>query len=187
MNKTNPIPLGLLGYGMSTVLLSFANIGTYQLGGMIFSMAIFFGGVAQIIVSIMLFTKGDTFGTTAFGGYGCLWLTFAFMNIGAAHGWWPVAGKDVGYYLLLWAIFTLGLAMASTVAPGVLTTILILTVILLGSLGFGAILENASLSKFGGYEGILTGGLAIYLAFAFLINEMHGNSKFPVGKPFRSN
>jgi succinate-acetate transporter protein len=70
MNKANPIPLGLLGYGMSTVLLSFANIGTYPLGGMVFTMAIFFGGIAQIIVSIMLYSKGDSFGTTAFGGYG---------------------------------------------------------------------------------------------------------------------
>jgi succinate-acetate transporter protein len=186
MNKANPIPLGLLGYGMSTVLLSFANMGKYPLGGMVFTMAIFFGGIAQVIVSIMLYSKGDSFGTTAFGGYGCLWLSFAFMNIGGAHGWWSVSGKDVGYYLLLWAVFTIGLAWASTVAPSVLTIILLLTIVLLGSLGLGAINGNASLSKFGGYEGVLTGALAIYLAFAFLINEMHGNSKLPIGKPFRS-
>jgi len=63
---------------------------------------------------------------------------------------------------------------------------LLLTIVLLGSLGIGAVNGNASLSKFGGYEGILTGALAVYLAFAFLINEMHGNSKLPIGKPFRS-
>ncbi len=186
MNKANPIPLGLLGYGMSTVLLSFANIGTYALGGMIFSMAIFFGGIAQAMVCVMLYSKGDTFGTTAFGGYAFLWLSFAIMNIGGAHGWWTVAGKDVGYYLLLWAIFTIGLMIASTVAPRILTIILAMTVILLGSLGIGAIAGNSSLSKFGGYEGVLTGALAIYLAFAFLINETHGNSKLLVGSPMRS-
>lgn len=185
MNKANPIPLGLLGYGMSTILLSFANMGTYAAGGMVFSMAIFFGGIAQAMVCVMLYSKGDTFGTTAFGGFAFLWLSFAFINIGGAHGWWTVGNKDVGYYLLLWAIFTAGLAIASTVAPKVLTIILLMTIVLLGSLGIGAINDMASLSKFGGYEGILTGALAIYLAFAFLINETHGNSKWPVGSPFR--
>ena len=185
MNKANPIPLGLLGYGMSTVLLSFANMGTYAAGGVVFTMAIFFGGIAQAIVCVMLYSKGDTFGTTAFGGYAFLWLSFAFINVGGAHGWWTVGSTDVGYYLLLWALFTAGLAMASTVAPKVLTIILLLTIVLLGSLGIGAITDNASLTKFGGYEGVLTGALAIYLAFAFLINETHGNSKWPVGSPFR--
>ena len=186
MNKANPIPLGLLGYGMSTVLLSFSIAGKYPTGGMVFAMAIFFGGIAQALVCVMLYSKGDTFGTTAFGGYAFLWLSFGFMNVGASHGWWTLGGKDVGYYLLLWAVFTIGLAVASTVAPKVLTIILMLTVVLLGSLGIGSINGNASLSKFGGYEGVLTGALAIYLAFAFLINETHGNSKLPVGSPFRS-
>ena len=90
MNKANPIPLGLLGYGMSTVLLSFSIAGKYPTGGMVFAMAIFFGGIAQAIVCVMLYSKGDTFGTTAFGGYAFLWLSFGFMNVGASHGWWTL-------------------------------------------------------------------------------------------------
>jgi succinate-acetate transporter protein len=85
----------------------------------------------------------------------------------------------------MWMVFTIGLVFASTVAPKVLTIILALTVVLLGSLGIGAITGNASLSLFGGYEGVLTGALAIYLAFAFLINEMFGKTVLPVGSPFR--
>ena len=69
-------------------------------------------------------------------------------------------------------------------APRVLTIILILTVILLGSLGLGAITGSAALSLFGGYEGILTGALAVYLAFPFLINEMYGKTVLPIGSPF---
>jgi len=75
---------------------------------------------------------------------------------------------------------------ASAVAPRVLTIILVPTVILLGSLGLGALTGSAELALFGGYEGILTGALAVYLAFAFLINEMLGKDIFPVGKPFRA-
>ena len=182
----NPIPLGLLGYGMSTVLLSLANAGAYPLDGMVFATAIFFGGIAQVIVAVLLFRKGDSFGVIAFAGYGFLWLSFAFINIGVGNHWWTVTSNAVGAYLLVWALFTLGLAIASMVAPKLLTIILVLTVILLGSLGLGALTGSTALSKFGGYEGILTGVLAIYLAFAFLINEMFGNNDLPVGKPFRT-
>lgn len=181
----NPAVLGLLGYGMSTVLLSLANSGLYPVDGMIFAMAIFFGGAAQTIVAVMLFRLGDTFGVTAFGGFSFLWLSFAFLNIGAVNDWWTITSDGIGWYLLIWTVFTIGLVIASTVAPSVLTIILILTVILLGSLGIGALTGEAAISTFGGYEGVLTGALAIYLAFAFLINEMFGKSVLPVGKPFR--
>lgn len=179
----DPIPLGLLGYGMTTVLLSLANVNLFPVDGMLLSMAVFFGGIAQVIVAIMLFLKGNGFGVVAFAGYGFLWLSFASLNIGAGVGWWDVSGGALGAYLLVWAVFTLGLVIASVAAPLVLTVILILTVILLGSLGLGTLWESDGLNLFGGYEGILTGALAIYLAFAFLINETFGKEVLPVGKP----
>jgi len=181
----NPAVLGLLGYGMSTVLLSLGNSGIYPVDGMVFAMAIFFGGIAQTLVAMMLFRQGDTFGVTAFGGYSFLWLSFAFLNIGAINEWWTITSAGVGWYLIMWMIFTIGLLIASTVAPRVLTIVLALTVVLLGSLGFGAITGNAALSLFGGFEGILTGALAMYLAFAFLINESFGRQVLPIGTPMR--
>jgi succinate-acetate transporter protein len=45
---------------------------------------------------------------------------------------------------------------------------------------------GAELALFGGYEGVLTGVLVVYLAFAFLINEMFGKKHLPAGKPFRA-
>ncbi|MDP1719623.1 MAG: acetate uptake transporter [Candidatus Nanopelagicaceae bacterium] len=182
----NPAVLGLLGYGMSTVLLSLANSGVYPVDGMIFAMAIFFGGAAQTLVASMLFKLGDTFGVTAFGGFSFLWLSFAFINIGAINEWWTVTSVGVGWYLIIWMVFTIGLLIASVVAPSMLTVILGLTVILLGSLGLGSITGNTALGRFGGYEGVLTGALAIYLAFAFLINEMYGKTVLPIGKPIRN-
>ena len=185
--QANPAVLGLLGYGMSTVLLSLGNSGIYPVDGMVFAVAIFFGGIAQTLVAMMLFRQGDTFGVTAFGGYSFLWLSFAFLNIGAINEWWTITSAGVGWYLIMWMIFTIGLMLASTVAPRVLTIVLALTVVLLGSLGLGAITGNAALSLFGGYEGILTGGLAMYLAFAFLLNEMFGKEVLPVGSPIRQS
>jgi len=70
----NPAPLGLLGFGMTTVLLNIHNTGYYGLGAMILAMGIFYGGVAQIIAGIMEWKKGNTFGMTAFTSYGLFWM-----------------------------------------------------------------------------------------------------------------
>ncbi len=182
----NPAVLGLLGYGVSTVLLSLANSEVFPVDGVVLAMGVFFGGLAQTLVASMLFRLGDTFGVTAFGGYSFLWLTFAFINIGAINEWWTVSSVAVGWYLIMWMVFTIGLAAASVVAPRVLTLVLVLTAVLLGSLGIGALAESSAINRFGGFEGILTGALAIYLAFAFLINEMYGKTALPVGAPLRS-
>ena len=71
----NPAPLGLLGFGMTTVLLNLHNAGFFGLGSMILAMGIFYGGLAQIIAGIMEWKKGNTFATTAFCSYGFFWLT----------------------------------------------------------------------------------------------------------------
>jgi succinate-acetate transporter protein len=166
-------------------VLSLANSGIIPFDGMIISMALLFGGAAQTLVASMLFKLGDTFGVVAFGGYSFLWLSFGLINLGAFIEWWTVSSVAIGFYLVIWMIFTLFLVFASMVAPKVLTIILMLTVVLLGSLGIGALTGNASLSLFGGYEGILTGALAMYMAFAVLLNEMWGKQVLPLGKPFR--
>lgn len=119
----NPVPLGLLGYGMTTVLFSLVNAGVFELGTMVLAMAVFFGGIAQTIVAVLCYRRNDSFGVTAFGGYSFLWLTLAFLLIGGEGGWWPVAnsGTAMGWYLFIWAIFTFGLFIGSFVAPRVLT------------------------------------------------------------------
>jgi uncharacterized protein len=185
VKTANPAVLGLLAYGMSTVLLSLANSGIIAFDGMMISMALLFGGAAQTLVASMLFRLGDTFGVVAFGGYSFLWLTFGLINFGAFREWWTVDSSAIGWYLIIWMIFTIFLVIASTVAPRVLTFILILTVVLLGSLGLGALTGNAAISLFGGYEGILTGALAMYMAFAVLLNEMWGKEVLPLGAPLR--
>jgi succinate-acetate transporter protein len=78
----NPAPLGLLAFGMTTVLLNFHNAGFYELNSMILAMGICYGGAAQIIAGIMEWKKGNTFATTAFISYGFFWLSF--VTLGAA-------------------------------------------------------------------------------------------------------
>src|SRR5512135_282022 len=77
----NPAPLGLAGFGMTTVLLNIHNAGFFPIGTMILAMGIFYGGIAQIIAGILEFKKGNTFGMTAFCSYGSFWLTLVFILV----------------------------------------------------------------------------------------------------------
>src|SRR2546430_6523691 len=103
----NPAPLGLLGFGMTTVLLNLHNAGFYELNSMVLAMGICYGGAAQIIAGIMEWRKGNTFAATAFVSYGfflLLPLTPDFpakMGLGAASH-----AKAMGACLLLWGLFT---------------------------------------------------------------------------------
>ena len=103
----NPAPLGLLGFGMTTVLLNLHNAGFYELNSMILAMGICYGGIAQIIAGIMEWKKGNTFATTAFLSYGLFWLSLVVLILLAKLG--LVASTDdkaMAAYLAMWGLFT---------------------------------------------------------------------------------
>jgi succinate-acetate transporter protein len=108
----NPAPLGLMGFGMTTVMLNIHNAGFYPLDTMILAMGVFYGGIAQIIAGIMEFKKGNTFGTTAFVSFGAFWLTLVFLLVFPNVGWWAVKQNDISFslYLFMWGLFTLCLS-----------------------------------------------------------------------------
>ncbi len=83
----NPAPLGLLGFGLTTVLLNLHNAGFYELNSMILAMGICYGGAAQIVAGIMEWRKGNTFATTAFLSYGLFWLSLVTLIVLTKLGW----------------------------------------------------------------------------------------------------
>ena len=105
----NPAPLGLMGFGMTTVLLNIHNAGFFPLSAMVLAMGIFYGGIAQIIAGIMEFKKGNTFGMTAFTSYGVFWLTLVALWVIPGMNTAP-GGKTpeafMGCYLFMWGLFT---------------------------------------------------------------------------------
>jgi hypothetical protein len=107
----NPGPLGLMAFGLTTVLLNVHNAGLIPLSGIILAMGVFYGGLAQVIAGIMEWKKNSTFGMTAFLSYGFFWLTlvgiFAFPKwIGSADLELGATSTALGYYLLAWGLFT---------------------------------------------------------------------------------
>src|SRR5438876_1219149 len=180
----NPAPLGLLGFGMTTVLLNLHNAGFYELNSMILAMGICYGGVAQIIAGIMEWRKGNTFATTAFISYGLFWLSLVVLIVLPKIGWAGAADNTaMAAYLAMWGLFTavmfigtLRLHVAGQVVFGSLTILFFLLAIgdfTAASTGF---------KHLTGYEGIFCGFSAIYTGLAQVLNELSGKVVLPLGQ-----
>ena len=181
----NPAPLGLMGFGMTTVLLNIHNAGFFALGSMILAMGIFYGGLAQIIAGILEYRKGNTFGVVAFSSYGLFWLTLVGLIIIPKIIPEVTAPDDLsmGCYLFMWGLFT-GLMFISTLKkPKALQFVFGSLTILFWLLALGHLLNNPNITIIAGYEGIICGLSAVYLAMAEVINETYGRTVLPVGEP----
>jgi len=97
-------PLGLMGFGMTTVLLNIHNAGFFPLGSMILAMGLCYGGFAQIIAGILEFKKGNTFGVTAFTSYGLFWCSLVFILVFKDLPATPA--KYMAWYFFMWGLFT---------------------------------------------------------------------------------
>ena len=180
--SANPAPLGLLGFGMTTVLLNIHNAGFFEMNSMIFGMGIFYGGIAQIIAGIMESKKNNTFGFTAFISYGFFWLTLVGLLVMPKLGWIDKASEiSMAYYLAMWGIFTLFLFFGTLKINRALQVVFGTLVILFFLLAYGDATGNAGIKIIAGYEGIICGASAIYTGMASLLNEVYGREVMPVG------
>ena len=179
----NPAPLGLLGFGMTTVLLNLHNAGYYELNSMILAMGIFYGGIAQVVAGIMEWKKGNTFACTAFTSYGFFWLTLVALIVLPKMGWAaPSSEKAMAAYLAMWGVFTavmfLGTLRLNRALQVVFLTLTILFFLLAWGdfAGAGAVFKSAT-----GYEGVFCGFSAIYTGLAQVLNELFGKTVLPLG------
>lgn len=179
----NPGPLGLMGFGMTTVLLNLHNAGFFPLTSVIISMGIFFGGLAQIMAGLLEYKKGNTFGMTAFISYGSFWLSLVGIlllpRLGLAE---PTDASVLGIYLALWGVFTLFMFFGTLCANRALQFIFASLTLLFALLAIGNITGNHALLTFAGYEGVICGASAIYLAMAEVLNEQFGRTVLPIGE-----
>jgi succinate-acetate transporter protein len=181
----NPAPLGLMGFGMTTVLLNIHNADpvALPLGSMILAMGIFYGGLAQIIAGILEFRKGNTFGVTAFTSYGLFWLSLVGILVlpEILPGVSPPQATLLGGYLFMWGLFTM-LMFIGTLKKNLSLSVVFFTLFILFYL---LALRDWGFISGGwiGIEGIFCGLSAIYLAMAEVINDSFGKSVLPIGKP----
>jgi len=200
----DPAPLGLAGFGLTTLILSIVNAGWFgnaaivPLTGSTLSMAVAFGGLAQFVAGLWAFRRGNTFAGTAFCSYGAFWFSF-FLLVqvylggiikGAPNAWlgW------VGLYLLAWGIFTAYMTIASLGAAKTVTAVFVLLTLTFVVLALGWFTGTVStfgasadgLINLGGYLGILTAIAALYTSFADVVNATWHRVVLPTGAPFVS-
>ena len=179
----NPGPLGLLGFGMTTVLLNLHNAGLLPQSIVIVAMGIAMGGLAQIIAGIFELRNGNTFAGTAFTAYGLFWwsLVLIWTNPAVKSGIEAGSAVAMGYYLGLWGLFTLFMFIgtlkhnrATQVVFGSLT-------ILFTLLALGDFTGNHAITTIAGFEGIFCGLSAIYSAMGQILNAEYGKEIIPLG------
>jgi uncharacterized protein len=190
----NPAPLGLLGFGLTTVLLNLHNAGFFPLDTMILAMGLAYGGLAQVIVGIMEFKKGNTFGTVAFTSYGLFWwslvalkvLPVAFPNAPASSGLVDPTNTAMAAYFFMWGLFTFamffGTLKKNRALQFVFMSLAILFFLLVArELTANAVLfGNVTINTVLGYEGVICGLSAVYLAIAEVLNETHQKTILPI-------
>jgi succinate-acetate transporter protein len=183
----NPGPLGLLGFGLTTCVLSAINAGLLppEAGAVVVPLAFAYGGVAQIIAGVLEFKVGNTFGMVAFTSYGLFWWWFALLKWTVGAGWLKAPpASAVAVTLLMWGVLTFLLWIVSfRLNKAVFSVFLLLWVtfflLAAGDFGYGT-------GKIGGYFGLLTGIDAMLVAFIEVLNAVAGKVVVPLGEPIIS-
>ncbi len=187
----NPAPLGLLGFGLTTVLLNLHNAGLFPINSMILAMGIAYGGLAQIIVGIMEFRKGNTFGTVAFTSYGLFWWSLVILllmpNMTPIFGSVTAASATaMAAYFFMWGLFTgamfFGTLKANRAIQFVFASLTLLFFLLVARelSGNAVLFGNVTVNTITGIEGIICGLSAVYLGLAEVLNEANGKTILPI-------
>ncbi|WP_299018223.1 acetate uptake transporter [uncultured Photobacterium sp.] len=178
----NPAPLGLMGFGMTTILLNIHNAGFFPIDSMILAMGIFYGGLSQVIVGTMCFKRGDTFGTTAFTSYGLFWLTLVGLIVMPKMGLPASPAGFMGWYLLLWGVFTGFMFIGSLCYPRAKQFVFASLTVLFFLLAARDFTGSELIGTIAGFEGIICGASAIYFAMAQVLNNEYGRTILPIGE-----
>jgi len=173
----NPASLGLFSFASTTLILSLYNLQTRGITqpNVVVGMAIFCGGLAQLLAGMWDFPRGNVFGATAFTSYGAFWMSYATILIPGSGVLAAYADNvselesALGIYLIAWFILTFLLLVASfRKNVGLVALFACLTVTFL-LLAVGAFTGKVGVSKAGGATGAVTAFIAYYVGLADLL------------------
>ena len=188
----DPGPLGLAAFALTTFLLSAANAGTFGQTGLsakgpgtvpvVLSVALAYGGIAQLLAGMWEFRTGNTFGAVAFSSFGAFWISFwAFLQFFAKDITNPtMLNHAVGLYLIAWGIFTAYMFIASLRTTAAISLVFILLAATFFILGFANYGGHTNGIKVGGWVGIATAIAAWYASFAAVTNSTFARTVLPV-------
>jgi hypothetical protein len=181
-NQGNPAVVGLAGFGLTTLVLQFHNVGWIGMGPVL-ALAIVFGGIAQMIAGFQEFKCANNFGYSAFVSYGAFWIALGIMLLCNHFGVYQSNGKDIGWFLVAWTFYTAIMWYAALRIHGAMATtftLLLIGFILLDLAHFG----YPQLTKVAGYELMICAGAAWYMMAGAIYNQVFGREILPMGKPW---
>ncbi len=180
----NPAVVGLAGFGLTTLLLQFHNVGWMGLGPVIY-VGLIFGGLAQLVAGFQEMKTGNNFGYCAFSSYGAFWISLCLMLLGKHFNVYAPSHSDIGFFMIGWTLFTVILWAASLRIHGAMAwtfTLLLIGFILLDLAHFGF----PGLTVVAGYELMVCALGAWYMMARTILNEVYGREILPAGKAWVS-
>ena len=185
----DPAPLGLAGFAMTTLVLSCFNAGFFNVTAeaVVLPLALFYGGLGQLLAGMWEFRRGNTFGATAFSSFGAFWLSYYVLVKDIA----PTIASSadfhnaLGLFDLVWGIFTLYMTVAAVRVNHAVLSVFVTLTLTFVVLGIGEFSGNGDITKAGGWIGLLTGLLAWYTSFAGVVSSTFNRELLPVRIPSR--
>ena len=180
--SANPAPLGMMGFGVTTILLNLQHAGVVAQGSPVVTLGIASGGVAQLVAGVMEWRKKNTFGTVAFVAYGLFWLSLVALLVAPRLGLVDAADRSgMAAYLFVWGLFTVVLFVATLKMNRAVMGVFFALTILFFLLAVADATGSAALQRIAGWEGILCGLGGIYVGAAQMLNEVWGRTVLPLG------
>lgn len=176
----DPAGLGLAAFALTTFVAMSIDAGWFHsdLAPTVLGLALFYGGVGQVIAGVWEFANRNTFGAVAFTSYGLFWMAFWYLNVATKLG--SDAAQGVGLFALVWGIFTLYMTIAAfrtTLSTLGVFVFLTLTFFALAIANFTGASAWVTIT---GYLGVITAILAWYGSFAAVTNFTFKRVVIPV-------
>jgi succinate-acetate transporter protein len=178
----NPAVVGLAGFGLTTLLLQFHNLGLIGLGPVV-SMGFIFGGLAQMIAGFMEQKMGNNFGFSAFVAYGSFWIGLGIIFILNYFKIYESSQTDVGFFLLVWTLYTAIMFIASLWIHKAMTVTFITLLLGFMFLDIGHFVDPVW-NKVAGFELIICAFSAWYMMAAIIINDVSQKTLLPFGNAY---
>jgi succinate-acetate transporter protein len=182
----NPAPLGLSGFGITTLVLSLINSNLVGAGAtpVVLGLAFAYGGLAQLLAGMWEFRTGNTFGAVAFSSFGAFWISYFILVTYDAKLITPgEINAALGAYLWVWGVFTAMIFLCTLRSPHAIQLLFLLLTVTFVLLGIGNAGGHSNVVHAGGYVGIATAAVALYTACAEIMKAQHGHWVLPVGEP----
>jgi succinate-acetate transporter protein len=181
MYVADPGPLGLAAFAGTTFVLSIFNSGMANESGsaVVIGLALFYGGIGQLLAGMWEFRKNNTFGAVAFTSYGAFWLSFGYLLRYTDLTKATDVNQALGVFVLMWAIFTLYMTVAALRVSGALTAVFVLLTLTFAALAVGYFDVSTGWHHLGGYLGIATAIVAWYASMAGVTNATWGRTVMP--------